>query len=240
MSDFWSNYDPNNTTRLKTFLKENRIDLAAFYAYDTSLEDSFETTQMYKKINFFWIIPKRRVLFFATLISNNVILGHLELSMLLMALSWLISVIKKGDIRVHVMVMVKIVLFQPVQYLPKMGWLRYFILFCIVMLVNLDIALQSSLKMMLTLPQYDKSIKNIYDIAASEYPIAGTKMTFMQLARTLDNRTAELLQRKWIFSKELSPREIITKTDHILLVTNIAMGYVSNRQDVVKISEVSS
>lgn len=218
-------------------MKENYIDIAAFYSNENCLDKAFETTQTFKDISFAWVIPKNQQVFFTKFVSNPIIRTYTSSSLLFITICWLFGYIKKIDNQG--MLIIKMVLFQPIQHLPKIGWLRYFILFCILMYVNLDIALQSTLKTMLTIPQYDQSIQNIHEIAASTYRIRATKVTFNQVTTHLDNETTQLLRNKaTITIKPPTAMELITKEDCIFLCNNMVLGAMNNPRDVLQIREV--
>lgn len=236
-TDFWSKADIHDSAGMANFMKDNHVDVAAFYSYDKSMDKSFETTHIFKTMESFWVIPKKRRPSFLISKASHIILIHVGFCVFLVALCWLISTLKKVDLQF--MLVAEMILFQPVQYLPKVDWLRWLIPFCILMLVNIDVAIQSNFRVLLTLPRYDQSIQDLYDVASSQYCILGTKPTFTMIANVVDNKTYEELRRKWHFqARPVTPEQIVSESDRIMLINSFNLGFFNNPQDVLKKNEV--
>lgn len=220
-------------------MKTNRVDIAICYTYENSLYEGFETTHIFKPMQSYWVIPKRRLLSYVISNTDLVVLNHLNVCTFLVIFCWLICALKKTHFQF--MMIVELATFQPVRYMPKVDWLQWLITFCILMLVNVNVVIQSNFRVALTFPKYDQSIKNIYDVAASPYTIVGTKTALKNIVREVNSKTMEALQRKFHFQNNpVTAAQMITDTDHIMFVNSFNFGFLRNPQDALKVDEVSS
>lgn len=238
LSDFWSSFEMNQVENLVKFMQENHVDVAAFYSSEERLDQLFEATYMYKMMKFVWVIPKKRRPFYITSTTAPVIGYHMSACLGLFMISSLICVLKKT--KFQTISLIETAMFQPIHYLPSVGVLRWLIPLCMLMLVNVQVAMQSNFKVSLTVPRYDHSIQDIHDVAKCPFPIIGTRKVFMQISKAVDSDTAGMLKKKWSFqATPVTPEQVARETNRIMLVSNFNLNCFNNPQDVLNIKEAS-
>lgn len=225
-------------------MKRQHIDVIVYFHLDSYLYNTFQPTPSIVDLGTFWIIPKRNLEIFDVLASSKkVMLYYFGVYLLVAVTCWIIAVQK--NIRYYqetsnIMILIIGINFnQSVTKLPGTTWFRYFVIFCILVSMNLSTAIQSKVSSMIMVPRYDRKIKDVHDIADASIKMVYDKATFRQLTANMDEEQKEKIWNNAIFLNVTpTASEVIENKDHAVLTNGITVMYMRNKEEMVKIRDV--
>lgn len=237
-------YENGTTFYLYELMHKNYIDLAVFYCTDMHLYRTYEITPNVMENYLYWVLPRRkRDVLDILLSSNQIVIFYIMECALISFAFWIIA--KHKNISYYnkfissQMAVITISLYQPIENVPKKTWLRYFIIFCVLMFINMNVAIQSQITYVLTLPSYKTPTKNIYELASTDLPMLIHKQMFRQLTENLDKATVNRIKQNYVPSKAPpTENDLINNTDKAILTSSMQLNYIRNLQDVQKFHEV--